>query len=204
MAERSLKDTVASVASATTQTLVGHPFNTIKVRLQTQSQFSGPFDCLKKTLRTEGVSGLYRGMGSMLIGQQLTNITLFASYQNVRRLLDADGYKFVGASAPDSSASSPGRAWWHIPFAGCIAGIANSVVLCPVELVAIRLQVQGVQAVAQATAAAAATAASAVRYSGPVHCLRSIVAEGGWAGVFNGWRPTMLREAVGVTCWFSA
>lgn len=38
--------------------------DTIKVRLQTQSSvnplYSGAFDCLKKTLKWEGVGGLYK------------------------------------------------------------------------------------------------------------------------------------------------
>ena len=48
------------------QVLVGQPFDTVKVRLQTQSTnqaqmlYSGPLDCLKKTVQREGVPGLYR------------------------------------------------------------------------------------------------------------------------------------------------
>ncbi|MBN3279946.1 MCAT protein, partial [Polyodon spathula] len=54
----------------------GHPLDTIKVRLQTQPKpapgqpllYSGTFDCFKKTLIKEGVSGLYRGMVAPIIG----------------------------------------------------------------------------------------------------------------------------------------
>lgn len=43
-------------------TLNRHPFDTIKVRLQTSkhSQFKGPLDCLLQTLRKEGVNGIYK------------------------------------------------------------------------------------------------------------------------------------------------
>jgi hypothetical protein len=41
-------------------------------------------------------------------------------------------------------------------------------------------------------------------YKGPIDCLRQIVAEEGWSRVFTGLKPTMVREAIGVTCWFSA
>jgi mitochondrial ornithine carrier protein len=42
-----------------------HPFDLTKVRLQAQvldvtARFSGPVDCLTKTWRNEGISGLYR------------------------------------------------------------------------------------------------------------------------------------------------
>lgn len=47
--------------------LIGHPFDTLKVRLQTQSVanpvYSGLRDCFIKTLRWEGVGGLYKGVG---------------------------------------------------------------------------------------------------------------------------------------------
>lgn len=43
--------------------IVGHPFDTIKVRLQTseKSQFRGPVHCLAQTIRNEGARGLYKG-----------------------------------------------------------------------------------------------------------------------------------------------
>jgi len=49
---------------------VGHPFDTVKVRLQTtsQSQFKGPLDCLLQTVRNEGVRGLYKGASPPLVG----------------------------------------------------------------------------------------------------------------------------------------
>jgi len=42
-----------------------HPFDLTKVRLQAQVldvtlRFNGPVDCLAKTWRNEGISGLYR------------------------------------------------------------------------------------------------------------------------------------------------
>lgn len=49
---------------------VGHPFDTVKVRLQTTdtSQFKGPLDCLLQTVRKEGVTGLYKGATPPLVG----------------------------------------------------------------------------------------------------------------------------------------
>lgn len=49
---------------------VGHPFDTVKVRLQTtdKSQFRGPLDCLLQTVRKEGFAGLYKGATPPLVG----------------------------------------------------------------------------------------------------------------------------------------
>jgi ornithine carrier protein len=44
--------------------VVEYPFDTVKVRLQTQSVenplFQGPMDCLKTTVKEEGFKGLFK------------------------------------------------------------------------------------------------------------------------------------------------
>ncbi|XP_026538460.1 mitochondrial carnitine/acylcarnitine carrier protein [Notechis scutatus] len=55
---------------------VGHPLDTIKVRLQTQPKplpgqaplYAGTFDCFRKTLVKEGFRGLYKGMAAPIVG----------------------------------------------------------------------------------------------------------------------------------------
>jgi len=47
---------------------VGHPLDTIKVKLQTSSKYSGMSDCFKQTVKAEGVRGLYKGMAAPLVG----------------------------------------------------------------------------------------------------------------------------------------
>jgi hypothetical protein len=98
------KDTTSGIASAVSQTLVGYPFNTVKVRMQVAAagRFRSPMHCCVEILQKEGVGGLYKGMAPMMIGQQLTNITLFATYQRIRRLLDPS-YAFVGADTGQMS-----------------------------------------------------------------------------------------------------
>jgi len=60
-------DLLAGTAAGTAQLLVGHPFDTIKVKMQSQSgaagsaQFRGPLDAAKQTLAKEGLRGFYRG-----------------------------------------------------------------------------------------------------------------------------------------------
>ena len=61
---------VAGVFSGIAKLSVGHPFDTIKVRLQTAptSQFKGPLDCLLQTVRKEGINGMYKGATPPLVG----------------------------------------------------------------------------------------------------------------------------------------
>lgn len=50
--------------------LVGHPFDLIKVRLQTAEKgvYTGALDVAKKSLARDGFKGLYRGVSAPLIG----------------------------------------------------------------------------------------------------------------------------------------
>ncbi len=71
---------VSGTAGGIAVVAVGHPFDTVKVRLQSQSIskpiYSGAFDCVKKTLAWEGVGGLYKGVASPLAGQMLLEVLL--------------------------------------------------------------------------------------------------------------------------------
>ena len=58
-----LTEYLAGVAGGIVVVLVGHPFDTTKTRLQTSPLgfYGGTIDCVKKTLRREGVGGFYSG-----------------------------------------------------------------------------------------------------------------------------------------------
>lgn len=56
------KEILAGCMRGCVQVFVGHPLDTIKIRLQTQSihnpMFAGPIDCFKKTFQREGVKNI--------------------------------------------------------------------------------------------------------------------------------------------------
>ena len=62
-----VKSFLAGGAAGVSAVLVGHPFDTLKVRLQTSNEYKGLFDCFQKTIAKDGVRGLYRGMVSPLL-----------------------------------------------------------------------------------------------------------------------------------------
>jgi len=64
------KGFVAGIFSGCAKLCVGHPFDTIKVRLQTSqsSRFKGPLDCVLQTVKNEGFRGLYKGATPPLVG----------------------------------------------------------------------------------------------------------------------------------------
>ncbi len=66
-----LKSFIAGGVGGCSLVVVGHPLDTAKVILQTQTtlpgqkpQFTGAFDCLKKTFQRGGIQAVYRGVCS--------------------------------------------------------------------------------------------------------------------------------------------
>jgi len=114
--KRNIKDILAGTCGGIAVTLVGHPFDTIKVLLQTQSiknpTYSGVVDCASKTVKSDGFLGLYKGVQSPLVGQMAFRATLFLSYGVTKDLLGAN------PAQPLSYAQAGALAW-------CLASLAE-------------------------------------------------------------------------------
>ena len=95
--EEALKDIVCGSVAGVVGKYIEYPFDTIKVRLQSQPntiplRYSGPLDCFKQSLRRDGFIGIYRGISAPLVGAAVETSTLFfsvsAMYDNgLRHLL---------------------------------------------------------------------------------------------------------------------
>mmetsp|Transcript_2141 Transcript_2141/g.5020 ORF Transcript_2141/g.5020 Transcript_2141/m.5020 type:complete len:157 (+) Transcript_2141:93-563(+) len=71
-----LKDIIAGSARGVAQVFVGHPLDTVKVRMQ-NGGFSSISQCLAQTARHEGLYGFYKGATSPLAGVVAYSATLF-------------------------------------------------------------------------------------------------------------------------------
>lgn len=100
MSEAVAKDLTAGTFAGVAQLLVGHPFDTIKVKLQSQPaplpgqppKYAGAIDAVKQTLASEGPKGLYKGMGAPLATVAVFNAVLFTARGQMEALLrDAPG-----------------------------------------------------------------------------------------------------------------
>ena len=69
------KDTTAGALAGMTAIAASYPVDTVRVKLQTQDirrpKYNGIAHCFFKTLQSEGLHGLYRGMTMPLIGSVL-------------------------------------------------------------------------------------------------------------------------------------
>jgi len=187
--------------------LVGHPLDTIKVRLQTASSSAsavagggsgggmGMVDCIRLTLREEGVRGFYKGMQSPLVGEGFFNAVQFLVYGAAkRRLLERD----EGFGVPPR-ASPPGGAPLLLPrrsdlsvseyfVAGALTGFASSFVECPIDLFKSQLQTQIFR-----TQPEFATFPQAVQRA--MH-------HNGVQGLFQGLQATFVRTVPATACYF--
>ncbi|CAN6547158.1 unnamed protein product [Malus baccata var. baccata] len=185
-----VKDLAAGTMGGVAQLVVGHPFDTIKVKLQSQPtplpgqppKFSGAIDAVKQTLSAEGAGGLYKGMGAPLATVAAFNAVLFTVKGQMETLLR----------------SQPG-----VPLTvsqqvicGGGAGVAVSFLACPTELIKCRLQ-------AQSAMGDAGSVGGAVKYGGPLDVAKQVLrSEGGVRGLLKGLVPTMAREIPGNAAMF--
>lgn len=186
------KDLAAGTVGGAAQLIVGHPFDTIKVKLQSQPtplpgqlpKYSGAIDAVKQTLAAEGPRGLYKGMGAPLATVAAFNAVLFTVRGQMETYL---------RSEPGAPLTVNQQV-----IAGAGAGVAVSFLATPTELIKCRLQAQG-GAVAEAGGAATA----ALKYSGPIDVAKQVLSsEGGARGLFKGLFPTLAREVPGNAAMF--
>lgn len=108
-------------------TVASHPLDTIRIRLQLQTYniYKGIIDWAQKTIKLEGVSGLYKGMLPPIIFQCPTYAFLFAGKEF--------GDKMVGKIGNFSENTQS-------LLAGCVGGWFSTIVSWPAELLKIRSQ----------------------------------------------------------------
>ncbi|TMW90173.1 hypothetical protein EJD97_016115 [Solanum chilense] len=184
------KDLTAGTVGGVAQLVVGHPFDTIKVKLQSQPtplpgqlpKYSGAIDAVRQTLAAEGAGGLFKGMGAPLATVAAFNALLFTVRGQTEAFLRSEPGVPLTVSQQ--------------VVCGAVAGTAVSFLACPTELIKCRLQAQG-------ALASVGSAAVAVKYAGPMDVARHVLrSEGGMLGLFKGLFPTMAREIPGNAAMF--
>ena len=155
--------------------IVGHPLDTIKVRLQTQhGMYKGITNCFITILRKEGPKGLFKGMTSPLLGLSFINAIVFGVEAQTRRYFGTFGIMSCFIS-------------------GSIAGFVQSIVSCPIDLVKTQMQVQGIgmKAVQQT-----------MKYKTSLDALKQIYQHEGIRGCYRGMLATAIRGTLAFGCYF--
>ncbi|KAI9822438.1 MAG: hypothetical protein M1827_000157 [Pycnora praestabilis] len=178
---RTLKDLFAGAAGGVAQVLLGQPFDIVKVRLQTTTQYSNALDCATQIFRNEGAAAFYKGTLTPLVGIGACVSIQFGAFHEARRRFEASNIK--------KGNFHPGLSYTQYYLSGAFAGVANSVISGPIEHVRIRLQTQ--------------PHGAGRLYTGPIDCVRKLSAhEGVLRGLYRGELVTIYREAQAYGVWF--
>ncbi|KAG9287434.1 hypothetical protein G9A89_023806 [Geosiphon pyriformis] len=170
---------LAGVASGVTKLCVGHPFDTVKVRLQTsgkEGRFRGPIHCFTTTIKKEGFRALYKGATPPLLGWALMDSIMLGSLHNYRLLLQKNDPK-VKLTIPQHA------------LAGLGAGLTVSFVATPIEHIKARLQVQ--------------YDSHTKLYQGPIDCARKLIHNNGIPGLWKGLTGTLIFRSWFAVWWGS-
>ncbi|OAP63534.1 hypothetical protein AYL99_02761 [Fonsecaea erecta] len=202
-----LKDIVYGSTAGILGKFVEYPFDTVKVRLQSQShepgavpRLHGPFDAFSAAFRSpEGpLVSLYRGISAPLLGAAIETSSLFFSYRIAQDI--------VVRASPSLRAQRDRNPHGKIelPFSyllacGAASGAFTSLLLTPIELIKCKMQVP----------LAPSNLASKLGYTttrplGPMQLITTIFRSQGLLGFWHGQLGTLIRETGGSAAWFGS
>ncbi|KAK0924662.1 Mitochondrial succinate-fumarate transporter [Friedmanniomyces endolithicus] len=178
---------IAGGGAGAMEALACHPLDTIKVRMQLSRR--GRLPGLKRRgfiktgmeiARKETPLGLYKGLGAVLTGIVPKMACRFTSYEQYKLLLSKDGQVTTAAN------------FW----AGLFAGVTEAVsVVCPMEVVKIRLQAQH---------HSMADPLDIPKYRNAAHACYTVVKEEGVGALYRGVTLTALRQGTNQAANFTA
>lgn len=169
---------------------ITNPIWVIKTRLQldknhaqktgtlSNRQYSNSFDCVRQTIRTEGIRGLYRGLSASYLG--VTESTLqWVLYERMKLYLSRREERLI--------ASGRNPTYWDntVSWGGRVMGAGTAkffaaIATYPHEVVRTRLR-------------QAPQKDGRMKYTGIVQCFMTIWKEEGIASLYGGLTPHMLR-----------
>lgn len=162
--------------------LIEYPFDTVKVRLQSQPEhlpprYTGPLDCFRQSFQADGVRGLYRGISAPMMGAAVENSCLFFSYRLIQDVLRAT--VFPGQEQLPLGA---------LLLSGAASGSVTSLALTPIELIKCKMQVPAESA--------------GLKPPGPLMLITTVFRQEGLIGFWRGQLGTLIRETGGGAAWF--
>ncbi|CAN0374266.1 unnamed protein product [Ectocarpus sp. 12 AP-2014] len=224
-------DFLAGVVSGISGIVVGQPFDTIKVRLQTQDlptiapnqpqpQAKGAMACAAETVSKEGVLALFKGMSTPLASAALVNAICFGAYAQSQRTLAA--YGFIDdsngtAGSNDQRGSGGGitaqrggidqqqRQQQQVEERRRNAGLVWSFVggsFAGLCQAVVIIPTDTIKIKLQIQVGAPGS--SNLKYRGPVDCAMNIVKTQGVRGLFRGTPATAIRDTPSMGLYFAS
>ncbi|KAI5963450.1 CRC1 [Candida pseudojiufengensis] len=154
--------------------LTGHPFDLVKVRLQT-GLYNSSIQCVKDTIAKDGLKGLYRGVLPPLLGVTPMFAVSFWGYDVGKKLVG----NFTGKTIDNFTIAD-------ISTAGFISAIPTTLVAAPFERVKVMMQIQE---------------GAKTKSMGAV--IAEMYKTGGIRSIFKGSAATLARDGPGSALYFA-
>jgi len=164
------KAIIAGGISGGIEILITYPTEYVKTQLQlSKNNFTGPLNCVSRTVKEKGFFGLYRGLSPLLYFSIPKAAVRFTSYEFFK------GQFQKGENRPLTNLEAT--------LAGFGAGIMEAVfAVTPMENVKVKFIHDQVLS-------------EKPRYRGFFHGMKVILSENGIAGIYKGLFPTILKQS---------
>ncbi|RSH90686.1 hypothetical protein EHS25_001291 [Saitozyma podzolica] len=176
----------AGICSGWTKLVVGHPFDTIKTRLQCapRGTYQGAWHCFTSTISKEGPRALYKGASIPAISWGITDSILMGSLHNYRAYLKTHGFAEPNPYASRDDQDPLRLSLLGHTVAGLFAGWTNASVAHPTEIIKCKLQLQLVQ-----------PAHVPKEFKGPIDVVRKTISAQGITGMWKGLGASFLYRS---------
>ncbi|OQO13614.1 Succinate/fumarate mitochondrial transporter [Cryoendolithus antarcticus] len=179
---------IAGGGAGMMEALACHPLDTIKVRMQLSRRARAPgakrrgfVQTGMEIARKETPLGLYKGLGAVMTGIIPKMAIRFTSYEQYKQLLSKSDGQVTGSANF---------------MAGLAAGVTEAVaVVCPMEVVKIRLQAQH---------HSMSDPLDIPKYRNAAHAAYTVVKEEGFSALYRGVSLTALRQGTNQAANFTA
>eukprot|EP00250_Pteridium_aquilinum_P006456 c16379_g1_i1 orf=111-1076(+) len=162
-----------------------YPISVVKTRMQVatkgQMNISGP-SIVKSILKQDGIPGLYRGFGTVIVGTIPSRMVLLTSLETTKMVALKLTDKFT-ISEPTKAALANG-------IAGLVSSLLSQAVFVPVDVVSQRLMIQGTP--------------EAAKYSGGFDVIRKILKADGIRGLYRGFGMSVITYSPSSAVWWAS
>lgn len=206
------RGTIIAYGASLFSTFVGLPFDAVKIRMQTHKQFTGYFDCFKKTYVKEGLAGFFRGSTPVLISTSFAKSLSVSLFTTVKPYT----YSVLYESPWTKNLDNTSPFLKNIPvcfISGLISGAGVSVFACPFEFTKIYAQLERLVTSKSIKELSNLKPAEALKPSPTIlnpsksistaTIVKEIVKSDGITGLYSGFRYHAMRDSISTGIYYS-